>query len=336
MWQIDNGTDFSVAGAGVTDKTGRNAWVVAVKAAFRLLPGGRVEPLPAADQPSVEHVPTYNGADGLSSLRYEADLLARKRGTDVVLNGEAWAPRGRAASQVEVGLRVGERIKRLLVYGDRVYERAGLGGLAVAAPQAFHRQRIIYERAYGGHDLGEPEPSRQAFHAANPVGCGLVKAVGAPVPCVEYAEPGGGSRPVPGFGAVASYWAPRIHFAGTYDQAWMTERRPLLPADFDPRYFHFAPEDQQFAAPLRGGEVVELWNLTPDSYYSFVLPKHYFGFTTFHGGEGVEHRAELETVYIEPSDARVTMLWKTQLDCHAYFDDIDFTRVIEKEYIEAT
>ena len=39
----------------------------------------------------------------------------------------------------------------------------------------------------------------------------------------------------------------------------MKTRQPLLPDDFDDRYFQFAPADQQAPAFLRGGEPVVLY-----------------------------------------------------------------------------
>jgi hypothetical protein len=48
-----------------------------------------------------------------------------------------------------------------------------------------------------------------------------------------------------GFGVVGRAWAPRLIRAGTYDQAWLDQRWPNLPKDFDFGYWNEAPEDQQ-------------------------------------------------------------------------------------------
>jgi hypothetical protein len=49
-------------------------------------------------------------------------------------------------------------------------------------------------------------------------------------------------RPSPaGFGPIACHWQPRVGFAGTYGDAWVANRLPLLPDDFDDRFFQSAP-----------------------------------------------------------------------------------------------
>ena len=60
-------------------------------------------------------------------------------------------------------------------------------------------------------------------------------------------------------------------------------RSPLWANDFDDRYHQSAPADQRAAGFLRGGELVELTNLTPDGVLRFSLPKVHVGFTTFFG-----------------------------------------------------
>ena len=56
--------------------------------------------------------------------------------------------------------------------------------------------------------------------------------------------PWGGYRPM-GFGRPRADWTPRLTYAGTYDQTWIDDVFPFLPADFDVRYYQAAPEDQQ-------------------------------------------------------------------------------------------
>jgi hypothetical protein len=157
-----------------------------------------------------------------------------------------------------------------------------------------------------------------------------VRERGLPVPAIERAGSGRGPA---GFGAIASYWWPRSKYAGTYDGKWVEQRTPLLPADFDLRWHRCAPEDQQFDPWLRGGEPVDLVHLTSNGRLTFALPRHFFGFTTFFGRRKREHKAQLETVVIEPDEARLVMVWKSELACHATFDDLDFTRVVEKDYL---
>ncbi len=332
MWAIENATDFAADGVGVTDVDGRNSWVVVVKATFEIAANGTLEPAPADAQEPFHHLPVYSGEDGASSLLYEADATPKKPGVDVLLNGDAWAPGERPASRVEVGMRVADRLKTLVVHGPRTYERQLSGLIEPSASLPFVHTPITYEGAFGGQDLRPPDPAKQKYHAPNPVGAGLVRDVGERAPNIEYAG-SSTSKSSAGFGAIASFWEPRASLAGTYDAQWVRARKPLLPKDFDPRYFMCAPTDQQFP-PLRGGEVIELRNLTPSGHCVLQLPKRYFGFTTICRGRAVEHRAQLDTVVIEPTASRLIMSWKSQLDCHKDFDYIDFTRIVEKDYVE--
>ena len=64
--------------------------------------------------------------------------------------------------------------------------------------------------------------------------------------------------------------------------------------DLDDRFFLCSPEDQRPAEFLRGGEPVELTNLTPTGRLAFALPRVAFGFeTVFRGGDRVRHRGRL-------------------------------------------
>jgi hypothetical protein len=93
---------------------------------------------------------------------------------------------------------------------------------------------------------------------------------------------------------------------------------PLYPTDLDDRFFLCSPEDQRPAAFLRGGEVVDLVNLTPGGRITFVLPRFAFRFETeFRGKPSVVHRARLHTVILEPDAPRAIMVWHTALPAHA-------------------
>jgi hypothetical protein len=68
------------------------------------------------------------------------------------------------------------------------------------------------------------------------------------------------SAPV-GLGAVGRAWTPRLQRAGTYDEAWLRDGWPHLPADFDVAHWNAAPDDQQLEA-LPPGSRLTLTNLT--------------------------------------------------------------------------
>ena len=321
------------------DKTGEKSWVVAVKATYKVSGDGATA-LSEVQKPllySAEHI----GEPGQSSILYEADLIATKPATDVIVNGHAYAPAGRPAHSVNVSIRVGPVKKRLRVFGDRHWDKGFPGGLKQSSTASFERMPITYERAFGGWDKTDPDPAKQRLYPQNPIGSGFATKEqhleGHPLPNVEdpsHLISGWNDRPSPaGFGAIASYWSPRLDWAGTYDDAWMENKFPLLPDDFDSRFHLCALPDQQVAGYLRGGEMVALENLTESGSLQFCLPKVHLAFSTHFGRQKQEHRASLQTVVIEPDVPQVILVWQTSLACHHLLDDLDKTIVSEKRYI---
>ena len=115
------------------------------------------------------------------------------------------------------------------------------------------------------------------------------------------------------FGPVGRGWEPRYKLAGTYDDAWLDEVFPFLPADFDEAYYQAAPADQQIPYP-RGGEDVALLNLTPEGRTAFKLPRVEVPVVFFRRAGGREETdAVLDTVLIEPEARRLQLTWRASL-----------------------
>ena len=334
MWAIDNYTPYKVLKTWGRDKDGGHEWIVCVKATFDIgrdgevsLADKQIEPLRLAE---------YHGEPGASSVRYDADLVAVKPTTDVVINGTAYAPGGRPSSQFPISMRVGPVQKTLTVKGSRTWER-GIVGIAPSAVEAVTRVPITYERAYGGYDHSAPNPRDHRLDPRNPVGCGVVAEevdrVGQPLPNFEYPSGNIEKDGPAGFGAIDNHWSPRREFAGTYDSTWEANRLPLLATDWDPRSLLCSPPDQHSPEYLRGGEVVELTNLTPEGKLRFELPKVYLTFSTEIDQRFEEHRGHLATVIIEPDDSRLIMVWSTSLKCGNDGDYLEETVVREKPFI---
>jgi hypothetical protein len=319
MWQVKNRTPFAAERDWVRDRHGAEVWIVAVKATFDIKPDGSTDI--SDDQPPVRRIPEYHGEPGKSSIKYDTDLVLTKNTTDVIVVGHAHAPNGQPVATLDVGFRVGSLQKLLRVFGDRRW-----GGFGPSAPEPFTKMALVYERAFGGVDVKSSHPERD-WDWRNPVGCGFAvdKAhlEDVPVPNVEWPDQlisSWNDRPAPaGFGVVASHWQPRVSFGGTYDESWAQTRQPLLPADFDERFFQCAPIDQQAPQFLTGGEPVVLLNLSPAGTLRFTLPKTYLGFEThFYDGTQVIHKTrKLHSVIIEPEFPRVSLVWHSALPCHA-------------------
>ncbi|MEY4510390.1 MAG: hypothetical protein RLZZ450_2512, partial [Pseudomonadota bacterium] len=280
MWQLENRTPYGTERGWTRDKNGVHVWVVAMRASFAVSPQGKVTLVD--EQPPPVLAPEYHGDPGTSSLRLDSDLLYAKPATDVLLDATAHAPMGRKVAKLNVVLRVASITKQLTVYGDRAYYKS-FGKLAVSDSTPFSAKAIRYESAYGGMDLTHADPRLHRRDARNPVGRGVAidpaSLVDQPAHSIEYPR-GDVARAGPaGLGPIDAAWSPRRERAGTYDAAWQATRRPLLAEDYQDLYGSSAPDDQR-VAHLRGGELVELTNLTPEGHLQFRLPKIYPAFTT--------------------------------------------------------
>lgn len=308
-----NKTPWSAERNWVRDRDGHHHWIVAVKATFLVNQYGFLIP---AEQQEVPYLaPVYWGEIGAFSIRYESDLGPLKPATEVVINGHAYAPE-RPVSELDVALRVGHRQKVLRVRGNSTFQ-TGLFGLTATAPQPFSRMPIVYERAFGGTDIVASHLSQHRLDRRNPIGVGFAVEKGhlknQPTPNILYPDKDPAAAGPAGFGAIASFWAPRIDFAGTYDLRWEKQRKPLLPLDYDERYVLSAPHEQQWPSRLQGGEYVELINMTHDGNLRFELPEKQFEFSTFFGRKQQKHVGQLSTVIVEPDDRKVILVWQTSL-----------------------
>ena len=115
------------------------------------------------------------------------------------------------------------------------------------------------------------------------------------------------------FGPLGRAWEPRPKFAGTYDQNWIDNIFPFLPADFDERYFQSAPADQQIDY-LEGGEDVVLLNLTPEGRTAFKVPRIAVPVTFYlKNHEAKETTAVCDTIIVEPDLRRFLLIWRASL-----------------------
>lgn len=327
MWELDNRTDFAVGKNWVRDEAGVHQWIVAIKATYRATRSGELELDDTQPPPAL--APEYLGDDGASSLRCESDLGAMKPGTDVIVIGSAHAPTGKPAPEVTVGLRIGTLTKALLVRGENVFYD-GPTGLTTTAPIPFVTMPVVYERAIGGVDKSTADPAKRRIDLRNPIGVGFGRhgptLARTPGPNVLY--PGKEWTRPAGFGALCSYWSPRLELAGTYDDAWKKDRFPLLPRDYDRRCLLCSPEDQRLGGHLRGGETIGVVNMSESGTLTAKLPVVSLRLTSMFGFRRVRHEAQLVTVLVEPELGRVSCVWQSSLAVPAtQHDKLDVTRI---------
>ena len=303
------------------EPSGRELLVVVIKGTFSI-PHDGGEPELMEEQVPLVDADVYTGKPGYSAPLYEVDYAPYKARCDVLLNGSAYAPGGRPSKKVPVRLRVGGMMKEFEVIGDRIWQVSKMG-FTQSFPQSFTVMPISYDRAFGGSDDKHPDKSKHSAFMPNPIGRGYHANISHDLmdgTCLPNTEeqgqpvrlPAGKYRPM-AFGVVGRNWEPRYKLAGTYDQGWIDDVFPFLPADFNNGYYQAAPLDQQIDH-LKGNEMVELINLTVSGRTVFRLPKKEIPVVFFLKKGGKEERqAVADTVVIEPDLNRFSITWRAHL-----------------------
>ena len=328
--ELVNETPFEVDRYGVADREGADLLVVVVKGTFTYDPYQKVRV--AEEQLPIEVADRYYGKPEDSSVEYSSDFSIGKAGTDIALVGHAY-PSQPGQTELDIGLQVGDIQKRIKVFGDRFWIE-NLGFPRMTPPLPFEKMPLTYERAFGGVDKSHPEEQYHEWEARNPVGVGFrarksQKPIeGERLPNLE--DPRNlirklDDRPDPiGLGFVGPAWQPRLSFAGTYDEAWEQTRMPLLPDDFNERFFNTAHPSLITAECLCGGEEVAAIGVMPYGAVRFDVPTVQLQCSATekaNGEQPVEIR--IDKLVIEPDEQRFILVWSGHYTPASAFIDIE-------------
>lgn len=261
----------------------------------------------------------WHGEAARSSVRTESDLAPSKPGADVVVVGSARAPGGVATRAWGVRVKVGPVEKAVRVTGPRAWVR-GPRGYALTEPEPCTEVPLRYELAYGGTVR---DGDRELACEGNPWGLGYVPSVAherrerIDAPRIEdprdpVGEIGRAHRPE-GFGVWARTWAPRLQRAGTYDDAWLRERWPVLPTDFDFAYWNFAHPDLIAPAPFRGDEAIELDGVDPAGPRRHLLPGHDVFLLAGDDDDADVRPMRVDAVLVDLDRAKVSLVYRAVL-----------------------
>lgn len=334
---VINKTPFQVATVPTVCHQDTNHLVIVIKASFDMNIAQQGLSL-CNDQQDVLFEEVYWGEPGKSSLRYEADIALQKLQTDIIVNATAYAEKGTART-LDTGISIGALQKVVRVFGDRYWEKKGIG-YGISHPQVFEKMPVIYENAYGGSKL-DVDKGICVGDERNPVGKGYVDPAakqpeqGQPLPNLENPVNlirDWRDRPDPwGYGFIARHWAPRKTLTGTYDAQWSKGRSPLLPSDFDPHSYNSASQGLKAQHYFEGGEPVKLVNLSLSGPISFTLPYYRFNIESYVNNRRNQHQVVLDTILIEPDELRVYMTWRTSFQVHWNLAMIEWIKVSSPE-----
>jgi hypothetical protein len=306
---IDNDTPLVLEPLFMLDEAGRPSLTLVSKASFAIEAHGLVL---LAEQPGLDYAgaPWFPNAP-ISSYRREPEIAPIKLATDVAVIAHAHAPT--VDTQVlEVQVRVGPVVQSAWIVGDRSWVVPKCGEPVLTQPARFERIPLCYELAFGGFDRRNPVGRGYRHRNARPVDGELAPNIeNRSAPIQSHCD-----SPAPvGFGFVSSDWLPRASLAGTYDAAWTAERKPLLPRDFDPRFYNAASPGLIAPGYLRGDEHVALFNLVPEGTLTFALP----GLppptlrVSLFGKTDVTLTPVLDTVVLDLDARMISLLWRTRL-----------------------
>ena len=314
---IDNRTPFAFEPVFIADEDLRPVVVTLIKATYDFdLQGG----LQLAEEQIPVNLTGEPWTDAtVSSYKYEPEIALCKLATDVVLIGHAQPPQV-GATQVDVGLRVGPVQKVARVFGERFWVLTD-GGVSKSRVAALRPTPLMWENAFGGLDEPHSTPELTQLEPRNPVGTGFGKPLtknGDRLRLPSIEDPSqligeyGAVVPPCGFGFTSPNWHPRAGFSGTYDERWNKGRKPMLPEDFDRRFFNAAPPGLVAPGYLQGNEEVVVLNTTLAPRLAFRLP----GVSppqcrvALRNQPDTELPTNLDTLIVNTDDQQLILLWR--------------------------
>jgi hypothetical protein len=304
------------------DKTGREYLSFVVKGTFDFPPGPDALPKPAATQRPLVMADEFFGEPGYSATKWETDFAFRKPHPEVLLQGAAYAEGGKPAERVRVGIRVANWSKQFDVVGPREWRVAG-PVISATRPYPFQRLEFGYHTAFGGPDRSRPDVEQPDVYMPNPHGLGFAavsgqsRLSGLPLPLTEdpadpVTSPYGKYRPM-ALGPIHRGHPDRLPYGGTYDQNWVDNVFPFLPADFDDRYYQSAPPDQWLPAIPPHAPVV-IRNLTPSGREEFRLPDLTLPIRIWRGRETcLDARPTPDTLIFDTEARQVMAVWRVEV-----------------------
>lgn len=315
------------------DLEGARHWSLVIKQRWRWDPRtGRLDRIEGATVSPVD-VPWPD----FMSPKFPSDLFLRKPGADVVVVGHAVA--ASPVPELDVSVSVGPVTKALRVFGPRVWYR-GVVGVVPSAPEKMERQALMWEDAYGGMDISNPE--KIADEPRNPYGRGVAGDPKVlehqPVPSIEDPRDlirSARTKPAPaGVAAIGPNFEPRRSLAGTFDQKWQDERMPLLPLDFDWRHNQVA-HPELVAPSLRGDEPIAIMNIGwPGVQRTFVPRTVYQVDAIFDRGQA-GFRPVLDTIVLMPDEHQMDVVHRTSIPIRRAPENVREVHVYEKRILRA-
>ena len=313
--EIVNKTPFQPFVFEFQDQDKDDHFIVIVRGTFKIENGSPL--VPCQEQSPIVTADEYQGEPLKSPLQRESDLCPVKLNTDVFVIGDAVAP-GQGAKSWTTAVQIDGRRTELKIFGPRNWERLPLVGWKLTEPKTVQRVSLDYSHAFGG-TITERDGNEVSF-PGNPIGKGFstaeTRSRDTLIPAPQIECPNNpiiqiGEEYAPKcFAPIPRAWPQRLQLAGTYDDAWLENKWPVMPDDFDPYFFNAAHPELQLENDLKGGERFRLEGFHNSGPVEFKIPDYKliaeivdeFGTATV--------GCSLDTVEIDTRTWQVGMVWR--------------------------
>ncbi|WP_072054256.1 DUF2169 family type VI secretion system accessory protein [Aliivibrio fischeri] len=307
LWDIDSESPFTLKGRFQRDSEGHEVWVLSMKRAWTFLDGSWSEEV---DNLELNDDPIYLGEPGFSAMVADHDFPIYKKNTDVLIYGKARSYAKKPVHSQLCRVLIDEHIdKTLKVVGERHWVDYS-GSITVSTTQSFIERDIDYSNAIGGD-----ERNRIGGGAAE-TNAELLKAK---VPSIFYPDQNWQASSkkvkVAGFGPMPPFFHDRAKWAGTFDEKWFEERRPVWPIDFDDRFYQSAPQDQQCNGYLQGGERLMVSGFCHNDALSFRIPSEKFQAVAVFNGKEEKINMPMYTLWIDTENKRIEATYTAAFPC---------------------
>lgn len=292
MWEVENRSPFPHRAGFLRDHNGDTLWCLHVKASFALRPDQSLTfPFP---QPALLQGPLYDGP----RLLAEAEIGQPRPLCDLILQGHATPP---PDARRETGWRIEARLagwrKAVHVRPAMVWQNGR--AIPVPAAQAVAPVALDWRAAYGGPEFAE-----------NPIGSGHITADGTQLPRLapEGTSPDARRFAPISYAAIPREWPQRARLGGTYDDAWLRRRSPLLPTDLSPAYWQATPKDQWLDPVSLPGSTLEISGVGPRPF-AVGVPDCDLEIATRFRGAWHQQTPRLQSVTFDLDTQQLSLLW---------------------------
>lgn len=306
LWDIEPHSELSVKGRFQRDEHGREVWVVVGKRTWQF-DGNNWS---ALAQSEIHDDPQYLGDPGFSAMKVDHEFAYTKDNTDVLVFGKARSYAKKPVTKQECRVLIDGHVdKTLSIHGDRIWVEHG-GSVTLSQPIPFVEKDIDYSCAIGGG-------------IRNRIGGGIASSTDEllkqRVPSVFYPNEDwsatGAKLRVAGFGPLPPFFESRQKLAGTFDEDWIDNRKPLLPQDFSQKFYQSAPQDQQCKGHLAGGERLMMSGFCHDDTISFRIPKDKYTAVAKFQDESYQAPMAIYTIFINTEDKTISMSYSASFLC---------------------